>query len=116
MDKPELDHEHMAHSIRDKKLGAALFFFFLLIPLPAILVGHWQIAAVALLISFIYIFMNPELMMPSKAELDLLIRSGQIPVVQRPAGQMTPKPVLNERAGQTAQPRDAETVVGNKKS
>jgi hypothetical protein len=103
MEKPELDHEHMAHSVRDKKLAGALFAFFLLIPLPALLVGHWQIAFGALLLCFIYIFLNPSLMMPSKAEIDLMVRSGAVPVVERPAvDKMSAKPLLAERAGHAA--------------
>ncbi|CAK9252040.1 unnamed protein product [Sphagnum jensenii] len=73
----------MAHRVRDKKLTEALFFFFLLVPLPALLVGYWQIAFFAVLLAFIYILLNPTLMMPNKAELDLMIRAGDVVVVER---------------------------------
>ncbi len=118
MQKPELDHEHMAHAVRDKKLAGALFFFFLLLPLPALLVGHWQIAFFAVLLAFIYILLNPNLMMPSKAEIDVMVRAGAVAAVERKAAeaQLTAKAVLADRAGQPATVKNLDERVGKDKS
>ena len=118
MQKQELDHEHMAHGVRDKKLAAALFFFFLLLPLPALLVGHWQIAFFAVLLAFIYILLNPNLMMPSKAEVDMMIRAGAVAAVERPAseGPLTAKAVMADRAGQPATVKKLDERVEKDKS
>jgi hypothetical protein len=118
MQKPEIDHDHMAHGVRDKKLAGALFFFFLLVPLPALLVGHWQIAFFAVLLAFIYILLNPTLMMPSKAELELMVRAGAVAAVERPAseGPLTAKAVMADRAGQPATGKNVDDRVEKDKS
>ena len=101
MENPELDRIHIAHVLRDRKLAGGLLVYCALIPLPILLMGSWQVACFALLLCFIYVYLNPTMMMPSKAEIDEMMRAGvSAPRKIDQTGQMLSDKMYGDLAGQ----------------
>ena len=69
MSSPQLERLQAARATRDSGIIGGLIAYFLLIPLPLLLLGYFQWGCIATLLALIYLYLDPTFMTPIPTEL-----------------------------------------------